>query len=116
MKELKQVRETLIEMLEDLDDRLLTITDGSKQNAKPVKKDVEYQAFGAENDEAVDISGGAIREEMEQIKLALSRIDEGTYGICLSCGQTIKQRLKENIFSWLCIDCTKKGAFSNKVK
>lgn len=96
-------------MLDDLDQQLSEI---SNKNIKLTVKDFEKQ-----NDVTVDFLRDTVCTEMEQIKQALSRIDEGTYGICLSCGQTIKQQqMKENIFSWLCVDCTKKGAFSNKVK
>ena len=109
MKEFKQVRENLIEMLEDLDDRLGKISDDVKHLDQPLAKDFAEQATETENDEVLDALGNTTRNEMEKIKLAISRIDSGTYGICLSCGQPIKKdRLNAIPFSSQCIHCAEK--------
>ncbi len=109
MEEYKQIRESLIDMLEDLDDRLGKITDDVKHLEQPVAKDFAEQATETENDEVLDALGNITRDEMEKIKLAISRIDSGTYGICLSCGQAIKKdRLSAIPFSSQCIHCAEK--------
>jgi RNA polymerase-binding protein DksA len=40
---------------------------------------------------------------------ALARIDEGTYGVCMSCGRPIApERLEARPWATLCIDCQRK--------
>jgi RNA polymerase-binding protein DksA len=40
---------------------------------------------------------------------ALARIDEGTYGVCMSCGHPIApERLEARPWATLCIDCQRK--------
>ena len=47
--------------------------------------------------------------EFEEIDLALEKIDEGTYGLCEECGETIGlERLKALPFATLCIDCKRR--------
>jgi RNA polymerase-binding transcription factor DksA len=54
----------------------------------------------------------ALREEMEtriaQLEDALERLDEGIYGTCESCGQSIDpERLEALPQTRLCIDCAR---------
>ncbi len=64
------------------------------------------QAVERENDE---VRAELIREgteEIEQIKRAFKRMDEGVYGECESCGVAINpERLKVMPMTTLCIDC-----------
>jgi len=94
MEGFKQVRESLIDMLEELDERL----------EKIAHDDVEH---GGEMDEIgildkdEDTTG-----EIEKIKQAISQIDAGSYGICLQCGQAIKkEQLNSSPLSQRCIYC-----------
>ena len=46
---------------------------------------------------------------LSAIDAALARIDEGTYGVCMHCGQTIApERLEARPWATLCIDCQRK--------
>jgi len=46
------------------------------------------------------------RDLLEQVNAALHRIDEGTYGICASCGGVIAaERLEALPYATLCISC-----------
>lgn len=46
------------------------------------------------------------RREMARIEEALQRMDEGTYGACVSCGELIdRARLEARPQSLLCLDC-----------
>jgi|SRR5581483_5634340 len=50
--------------------------------------------------------GGNASEVLSQINAALRRIEEGTYGICASCGREIApERLEAYPWASLCIDC-----------
>jgi DnaK suppressor protein len=45
---------------------------------------------------------------LEEIKAALKRIEEGTYGICTNCGKQIAEaRLEALPWATLCIDCAR---------
>ena len=57
----------------------------------------------AEREQAVLNS---VEREIGQIRLALARLDEGTYGICDACGSTIARgRLKAMPDAVLCLEC-----------
>lgn len=103
MNEYEQVRNNLIDMLEDLDDRLAKITHDVRE---PLDHDFEEQATQAENDEVLDGLGNAARTEIELVRQAISRIDKGQYGVCQVCGKAINvERLKAIPYSSLCIKC-----------
>lgn len=106
MKEYAEVRKHLIEMLEELDERLDKITEDVKHSDHPLDQDFSEQAVEAENDQVLDALGNTTRNEAEKIKQALSRIDSGTYGICLVCGEPIrKERLDALPYAVLCVRC-----------
>ena len=49
---------------------------------------------------------GSINRTIQQIEEALHRIDDGTYGVCTSCGQLIrKPRLLNQPFVLTCMEC-----------
>lgn len=109
MKEYQEVRSHLIDMLEELDERLGKITDDVRHADQPLDQDFSEQAVEAENDEVLDALGNAARDELEKIKQAISRIDAGTYGICLICGEPIKkERLNVLPYANHCINCAKR--------
>ncbi|MFW6098871.1 MAG: RNA polymerase-binding protein DksA [Thermodesulfobacteriota bacterium] len=57
------------------------------------------------------------RKLIGKIKEALSRIDQGTFGICEACGGDISQkRLKARPVTTLCINCKKKQESEEKLK
>jgi len=110
MKEYEQVRGQLIEMLEELDERLVKITDDVKHPDEPVSKDFEEQATQVENDQVLDYLGNAARIEIEQIRHAIARIDKGEYGTCELCGEAINpERLKAVPFTQMCIKCASRA-------
>ncbi|MCA9874671.1 MAG: TraR/DksA C4-type zinc finger protein [Ardenticatenaceae bacterium] len=46
------------------------------------------------------------QEQLEQIEAALQRLDDGTYGRCARCGQSINpERLEVLPYATLCITC-----------
>ena len=106
MEELDDVRENLIDMLEDLDERLGKITADVRHVNEPLSKDFAEQATEMENNEVLDSLGNAARDEMVKVRQAIQRIDNGEYGICVVCGEVIaKERLKALPFSDKCIKC-----------
>ncbi|WP_198676051.1 MULTISPECIES: TraR/DksA family transcriptional regulator [Kribbella] len=58
-----------------------------------------------ERDHEMSLANNA-RDMLDQIERALSRIDDGTYGVCESCGQAIgKGRLQAFPRATLCVSC-----------
>ena len=50
------------------------------------------------------------RAELGRVEAALRRLDDGTYGMCASCGSPIApERLEAIPWAPLCIDCARKG-------
>jgi RNA polymerase-binding protein DksA len=59
--------------------------------------------FEREKDLAIEDS---LKDELEQIEMALSKIDAGTYGICDRCKKPIAEpRLQALPYATLCINC-----------
>lgn len=101
-----EVRQNLISMLEELDERLTKITNDVRHSDGEIEKDSEEQATQNENNEVQDFLGNSARVEIAAIKQAISRIDAGNYDTCQTCGETIhSERLKAVPFSVLCIKC-----------
>lgn len=49
------------------------------------------------------------QEQLEQIEAALARLDDGTYGICLDCGEPIPpERLEILPYATTCVRCQAK--------
>jgi DnaK suppressor protein len=54
--------------------------------------------------------GDNAEQVLSEIDGALMRIEDGTYGICVNCGQEIpRERLEANPWASLCIDCKRKA-------
>lgn len=110
MKKYEEVRNNLAAMLDELNLRLDRITNNVKHSEVPLEKDFAEQATQNENDEVMDYLGNAARTEIEMIKQAIVRIDNGQYGICQVCGEPIsKERLEALPYSNICINCASKA-------
>ncbi|MDP2177832.1 TraR/DksA family transcriptional regulator [Methylicorpusculum sp.] len=110
MTESDDIRSTLIDMLEELDDRLARITDDVKHTQEPLAKDSEEQAIQVENDEVLDYLGNSTRAEIDQVKRAIAKLEHGHYGNCEVCGEPIsKARLEILSFARLCVRCAEKA-------
>lgn len=73
-------------------------------------KDWEELATERETDEVLERMGTAGQQEIARIKAALQRMEEGTYGICLECGEPIAhERLRLVPFAPLCARCAGGG-------
>lgn len=58
--------------------------------------DWKENAVEMEMDEAMAAVGDVTKKEIQDVRLALSRLNNGTYGVCTSCGNSIAaERLSE---------------------
>jgi RNA polymerase-binding transcription factor DksA len=73
---------------------------------EPGARDSEELATERQNDEVLEGLGDAELQEIEEIRAALTRIADGAYGECATCGESIAEgRLEALPFTPLCIDC-----------
>lgn len=79
--ELEQRRKYLVARLERIEDHL---------DDAP-NPDWEEAAQESENDEVMEDLGLAGQAEIRAIDAALARINAGTYGICVTCGEPISE-------------------------
>lgn len=57
------------------------------------------------------------RKLLQKIRSALERIDDGTFGVCESCGEDISEkRLEARPVTTLCLDCKKKQEATEKTR
>ncbi len=72
-------------------------------------RDWEELAVERETDEVLEGEGRAGKAEMAAIRAALTRVEEGSYGECVQCGDDIAEaRLDLLPFTPLCADCARK--------
>ena len=73
----------------------------------------EGQNDGAQQWEVSEIRDGLDDEataELNQVDLALARLDAGEYGLCESCGEQIgEKRLEALPYATLCIECAERA-------
>jgi DnaK suppressor protein len=68
--------------------------------------DFAEQAVDLSDDEALEGVDDVLHAEARQISLALARIDNGTYGSCANCGETIPSaRLEAEPAATRCVKC-----------
>lgn len=95
----------LRERKSELDRRLAKIEADLDATPNP---DSEERASERENDEVLESLGLSGREELRAIDAALKRIEDGTYGVCVSChGEISPRRLDILPFTTLCQHCAR---------
>ena len=73
---------------------------------QPLPADLEDQAIDLEDDEVLSGLGRANLQEVRLLNAALNRIADGSYGICLNCGDDISAaRLDAVPYAVLCRTC-----------
>lgn len=108
----KQLKKKLQQEKETLERQLASL---SAQDPVNIPSRVDDNA--ASDTDAAEVEGhdrisaevGEIEDQLADVITALSRIDDGTYGICLNCAKVIEPaRLHALPTATLCIDCEKK--------
>jgi DnaK suppressor protein len=103
---LKQAKETLLDMkaqvLRGIREDLKEDREGQKDEGRDT-----YDVASEERDREINyLLSDRDRTKLNSIDQALERIDDGTYGICESCGGEITaERLKVMPFTRLCVQC-----------
>lgn len=103
MRDIAPFRQALMDRLAELDSRLHRIE--SDLDA-PHSKDWEEAAVEHEDDEVLEQLGQSGEAEIARIRAALQRMRDGTYGVCVRCGEEISQaRLETLPDTPLCRNC-----------
>jgi RNA polymerase-binding transcription factor len=103
MQSLGSIEQTLRARLRELQDRAEAIEDDLRH---PLDADSSEQAIDLADDEALAGTDHVLRSEIAEIQAALSRIENGTYGICSKCaGQISSGRLEALPTATRCIAC-----------
>ncbi|MBM9613900.1 RNA polymerase-binding protein DksA [Desulfobulbus rhabdoformis] len=104
-KDLLRFKERLEDMKSEINtDVEQTLTDMTSQNGNiPDPND----RATVESDRSFELRiRGRERRLMEKIEEALSRIEDGSYGVCAGCGEDIAlKRLEARPVAKFCIDC-----------
>jgi RNA polymerase-binding transcription factor len=114
----ERFRDALLEERQRVEHALATLRDEHRGSL-----DEEVEEIGATNDNHLaETATATLGREidytlgensghvLEAIDAALKRIDEGTYGTCVSCKEQIRhERLETTPWAALCIDCKRRA-------
>jgi len=99
---LRALRAELLERHQRLDEHI-------HHRDGPVSADFEEQATERHDDEVVAALDDGVKAELGAIDAALSRIENGHFGICAGCGSEIEiPRLEAVPFATACTACMEK--------
>ncbi|KWV95735.1 MULTISPECIES: TraR/DksA family transcriptional regulator [unclassified Erythrobacter] len=103
MTDYSDIRAKLQTRLADLLARAEVIEDDLRH---PLDADSSEQAVDLADDEALEGIDDVLRQEIGQVRMALLRIENGTYGACSRCGKQIaRARLEARPIATRCIEC-----------
>lgn len=78
--------------------------------ADPLNADSSERAVEMEDDVSLGAQAELIGREITSVQRALTRIEEGTYGVCVRCGGEIATgRLEARPEAALCIECARQA-------
>ena len=94
-----------------LAERLQRLHEDRTRAAQPLSADFAEQAVERENDEVVDRLELATAADLQQLRMALERLDAGLYGVCGHCGGRIEAgRLRVLPQATTCAGCAAAAA------
>jgi RNA polymerase-binding transcription factor DksA len=103
---MKDPKEQLTARRDELKERLARLDGEARRATEPLLADFAEQAVQRENDEVVDRLREATAADLRSISLALTRLENGTYGVCIDCGKRIESaRLEVMPASPRCMSC-----------
>jgi RNA polymerase-binding transcription factor DksA len=109
MDEHQARRQQLEAQLAQLERRQHKVESDRRRETNALEQDWQEQASTRQNDEVLDSLEAEGGQQIAIIRAALKRLDEGTYGICMTCGKAIAQaRLDALPHAVQCIQCAEK--------
>jgi DnaK suppressor protein len=114
----KVLRERLDKQRQEILDMYKQDIRAGQESADDGTEDIVDRANNAYNRELMFSLSDTERQMVLQIEAALRRMDEGTYGRCANCGNTINMRRLDAVpYARFCIDCqelAEKGLLENE--
>jgi DnaK suppressor protein len=105
-KELEKYRRLLLEKKNSLRSELAKTKNAEEETTEESTQDIADKAVSSYTREFLYSLTDADRNTVQQIDQALARIEEGTYGFCLNCGNPLNEkRLTAIPWSRHCVDC-----------
>lgn len=99
----EKIKQQLFAAKAELEKRVSKIHDHARN---PLEADSSEQAAQLGNVAVVSALESEAVTELAEIDAALQRIEDGTYGICVTCGEEIsEQRLEVRPESHECVEC-----------
>jgi RNA polymerase-binding transcription factor DksA len=106
MDEYRELRQRLLSRLARLEGRLDKVEKDRRRGSNALEPDWEEQATVRQNDEVLDELAEEERLQAIAIRAALQRLEDGTYGRCVTCAEPIvPQRLEALPYATQCIAC-----------
>jgi len=106
MDEYRSLRQQLMQRLAHIEGRLDTVEKDRRRGTNTLDPDWEEQATVRQNDEVLDELAEEERLQAKAIRAALQRIEDGSYGQCVTCGEPIDpRRLAALPYATQCIAC-----------
>ncbi len=101
-----ELKKYLVSKQEELSHRLEKLKKESSREGNPISADFEEQAVEREGEDVTEEIKRITSTELQDIKVALERLEAGTYGTCGECGEEILlARLKAVPMAKYCCDC-----------
>jgi len=106
MPDLNTVRDQLLKRQAELRNRTERANADLRHKTDPLAADFADQAVQRGNDEVLAAISDSAQGELNQISVALRRIDAGHYTVCAGCGTEIApERLKTVPYTDRCAAC-----------
>lgn len=106
MKETSEIRKRLTANLTEILDRNDSVRESIRQRGGTENMNFEDLGLDGEFDDVLDSLGDRSRIELLEIRAALQRLDQGTYGTCTNCGRQIDpERLEAMPATEYCVEC-----------
>ena len=103
MPDLEKIKLALTAKLHEMEARVESI---DEDLSREEDDDWQENAVESKDDEVLEEVGEATQDDILQVKLALSRLEEGKYGVCSKCDKAIaKERLKVLPYATRCVNC-----------
>lgn len=103
MTDIGKVEKQLRARLDELTNRADEVADDMRE---PLDNDMEEQLTEIDDADVNQSLDDMINKEIIQIRAALTRIEDGSYGTCANCGKDIAEgRLEALPYATNCIDC-----------
>jgi DnaK suppressor protein len=106
---IQKFEQTLRRQEKQLEYSMISAVEQGREVAADSALDAADQAVQSYQKEMLFSQGTTGHEQLALVRLALKRLDEGTYGECMHCGKTIGlKRLEALPWTPYCIDCREK--------